>query len=105
MKETKDRFEKMEKMVETLIIEKGVWKGAYDDLHKKLTVYEKKAMEYEGKVEELNVKQKKWKKEQEEERIDFRKTVEEQTKANDTKPTEKVVQVIKQRKLGERHCG
>ncbi len=58
-------------------------------------LYEKKAMEYEGKVEELNVKQENWKKEQEEEKIDFRKIVEEQTKANDTKLTEKVVQVIK----------
>ncbi len=53
----KDRFDKMEKMVETLITEKGVWRGAYDDLHKKQTLYEKKAMEYEGKVEELNIKQ------------------------------------------------
>ncbi len=94
--EMKERFDRMEKMVETLIIEKGVWKGAYDNLHKKLTVYEKKGMEYEGKVEELNVKQENRKKEQEEEKIDFRKIVEEQTKANDTKLTEKVVQVIKQ---------
>ncbi len=49
MKEMKDRFEKMEKMVETLITKKGVWKAAYHDLHKKLTLYEKKSMEYEGK--------------------------------------------------------
>ncbi len=97
MKEMKDRFDKMEKMVETLITKKGVWKSAYDGLHKKLTLYEEKAMEYKGKVEELNVKQENWKKEQEEEKIDFRKIVEEQTKANDTKLTEKVVQVIKQK--------
>ncbi len=93
----KDRFDKMEKMVETLITEKGVWKSAYDDLHKKLTLFEKKSMEYEGKVEELSVKQGNWRKEQEEEKIDFRKIVQEQTKANDTKLTEKVVQFIKQK--------
>ncbi len=34
VKEMKDRFDRMEKMVETLIIEKGVWKGAYGDLYK-----------------------------------------------------------------------
>ncbi len=38
MKEMKDRFDKMEEMVETLITKKGVWKGAYDDLHKKTNV-------------------------------------------------------------------
>ncbi len=34
MEEKKDRFDRMEKM-ETLIIKKGVWKGAYDDLKKR----------------------------------------------------------------------
>ncbi len=94
----KDRFDKMEKMVETLITEKGVWRGAYDDLHKKQTLYEKKAMEYEGKVEELNVKQENWKKEQEKEKIDFRKIVEEQTKANNKKANRKSCSSYKTKK-------
>ncbi len=63
---------------------------------KKITLYEEKTMEYEGKVEELNIKRENWKKEQEEEKINFRKIVEEQIKANDTKLTEKV-QAIKQK--------
>ena len=97
MKEMQTRMEKLEKTVAMLTTEKGVWKNAYDDLHAKFAVYEKKSTEYEGKVKELNVKQEAWKKEQENKNIDFRKIVEEQTQVNDTKLTEKVVQVIKQK--------
>ncbi len=62
-------------------------------------------MEYEGKVEELNVKQENWKKEQEEEKIDFSIIVEEQTKANDKANRKSCSSYKRERKLGERDCG
>lgn len=69
----------------------------YNDLHQKLAVYEKKMMQYKEKVDELNIRNKIWKKEQKEQKVNFRKTVEAQTKINDSMSTNKVVQMIKQK--------
>ena len=75
VKELKERMDTMESMMTKLNAEKQVWKDAYDDLHKKLTLNEKTTMDCEEKVDELDVKQETSKKEQQEDKADFRKII------------------------------
>ena len=74
VQEVRERMGRMASTVTNLMAEKQVWKNAYDELHKKLALNEKKTMDCEEKVDNLNMKQENWKKEQQEEKADFRKT-------------------------------
>ena len=93
----KERVGVLEKTVVTLITEKDVWKNAYDDIQKKIILNEGKMEESVKKVNELDEKQKVWKKEQEEDCVNFKKVVDEQVKLKDESITEKVAKVIKQK--------
>ena len=93
----KERMARMESEMTKLATERDVWKSAYDDLSAKIILNEKKTNDCEVKVEELKVEQKIWKKEQEEEKTDFRKIVEEQDAVRKCELSKEVVRVIKEK--------
>ena len=93
----RERLARLESEMTKLATERDVWKNAYDELSAKLTLNEKKTNDCEVKVEELNVKQETWKKEQEEEKIDFKKIVAEQDTVRKCELSKEVVRVIKEK--------
>lgn len=93
----KERMAIMESEMLKLVTERDVWKNAYDELAAKMTLNEKKTNDCEEKVKELNVIQEIWKKEKEEEKIDFRKIVEEQNAVSKSELSKEVVRVIKEK--------
>ena len=93
MENMKVEMEKMKGVIAQLVTDKDGWKSAYNELFTKVTQTEKKTSNCEVEVQKINNMQEDWRKEQEEEKCDFRKIVEEQNAIRKNELSKEVVKV------------